>query len=284
MELQVSSWIQAQRGSAERGSMKKQKLKVKGFGWRPDIPDGRDLILSAPRGPNEQLPLPPRVDLRNSAMPPIWNQGNLGSCVGHAVAGMYEYLLATRGQKFNFMPSRLFIYYGAREIEGTTAIDEGCYIRDAMKVLANLGVPHESNWKYVLGKFATKPSKAAYKYAQAHQALEYRRVPQQLDQLKGSLAANQPIVFGFAVYESFDSEETDRSGAMPMPAPTEQMYGGHAVMLVGYDDAQQRFIVRNSWGEDWGASGYVTMPYEFVTNNNYCDDFWTLTKVELVRA
>jgi C1A family cysteine protease len=65
-----------------------------------------------------------------------------------------------------------------------------------------------------------------------------------------------------------------------MPKPTEQTLGGHAVLAVGYDDTTTRFIVRNSWGQDWGMRGYFTMPYPYVLDSNLCDDFWTIKLVE----
>jgi len=69
------------------------------------------------------------------------------------------------------------------------------------------------------------------------------------------------FVFGITVYESFESAAVSKTGKMPMPKPSEKVLGGHAVLAVGYDDAAQRFIVRNSWGKGWGVQGYFTMPY-----------------------
>ena len=94
--------------------------------------------------------------------------------------------------------------------------------------------------------------------------------------LKGCLAAGYPFVFGFTVYESFESQEVARSGVVPMPSSGEKILGGHAVLAVGYDDSTQRFIVRNSWGTGWGMSGYFTMPYQYVTDSNLADDLWTI--------
>jgi C1A family cysteine protease len=65
-----------------------------------------------------------------------------------------------------------------------------------------------------------------------------------------------------------------------MPKAKEKLLGGHAVMAVGYNDITQRFIVRNSWGIDWGKKGYFTIPYAYLTNRNLADDFWCISKVE----
>jgi len=94
--------------------------------------------------------------------------------------------------------------------------------------------------------------------------------------MKGCLASGFPFVFGFSVYESFESAAVGKSGIVPMPASSEKQLGGHAVLAVGYDDRDQRFIVRNSWGPKWGMRGYFTMPYAYVTDSNLADDLWTI--------
>jgi C1A family cysteine protease len=83
-------------------------------------------------------------------------------------------------------------------------------------------------------------------------------------------------VFGFSVYESFESATVAKSGVLNMPKPGERQVGGHAVCAVGYDDAAKRVLVRNSWGPAWGKKGYFTMPYDYVANRNLSDDFWTV--------
>jgi C1A family cysteine protease len=87
-------------------------------------------------------------------------------------------------------------------------------------------------------------------------------------------------VFGFAVYEGFESQQTARTGVVEMPGAGERMLGGHAVVAVGYDDPAKRFIVRNSWGATWGQKGYFTMPYAYLADRNLCDDFWTIRRGE----
>jgi len=97
--------------------------------------------------------------------------------------------------------------------------------------------------------------------------------------MKGCLASGYPFVFGFTVYDSFESQQVAQTGVVPMPGSTEQVLGGHCVVAVGYDDSQQRFIVRNSWGADWGIQGYCTMPYAYLTDPNLASDFWTIRLV-----
>jgi C1A family cysteine protease len=179
-----------------------------------------------------------------------------------------------------FVPSRLFIYYNERVIEGTVDEDAGAMIRDGMKSVAKQGAPHEPLWPYVIGKFRTKPSRPAYQDATKHQAVLYQRLVQHITQFQACLAGGYPFVFGFSVYESFESDAVARSGRVPMPKASERLLGGHAVVAVGYDDAKRQFIVRNSWGGGWGMHGYFTMPYDYLFDSNLSDDFWTVKLVE----
>jgi C1A family cysteine protease len=99
--------------------------------------------------------------------------------------------------------------------------------------------------------------------------------------MKGCLASGYPFVFGFTVYDSFESQQVANTGIVPMPASGESVVGGHAVMAVGYDDSQHRFIVRNSWGSGWGMQGYFTIPYAYLTEANLSSDFWTIRLVQV---
>jgi C1A family cysteine protease len=64
-----------------------------------------------------------------------------------------------------------------------------------------------------------------------------------------------------------------------MPSPSEKVIAGHAVMAVGYDDLQSWFIMRNSWGSNWGMNGYFTLPYAYLLDSNLSSDFWIIRVV-----
>ena len=241
---------------------------VQGYGWIPDRPDQRDFLYCniAP-----QVKLPPKVDLRNEDSP-IENQGRLGSCTANALAGNLQFLEKISGQTYKDV-SRLFIYYNERAIEGTVGVDSGAMIRDGIKVLAKYGVCPESSWPYDIAKFTRKPSAACYKEGLKRRITSYLRL-QTLGETLNCLAQGFPFVFGFTVYESFESIKVAQTGIAPMPKKSERALGGHAVMAVGYDQKQKRFIVRNSWGSQWGQAGYFTIPYAYI--ESMASDFWTI--------
>ncbi|MGH9664281.1 MAG: C1 family peptidase [Bryobacteraceae bacterium] len=223
--------------------------------------------------------LPPKVDLR-PACPPVYEQGDLGSCTANAIAGAIQFDQLKQKLPDPFVPSRLFVYYNERVIEGTVDQDSGAMLRDGIKAIASEGVCPETQWRYAIDKFAAKPSDDCYKTALQHKALRYSRVVQTLSQMKGCLAGGYPFTIGFTVYDSFESDTVAKTGVAPMPAPKESALGGHAVLVAGYDDKSQRFTVRNSWGPGWGLQGYFTIPYAYFTDNNLGDDLWTVRLVQ----
>jgi C1A family cysteine protease len=259
----------------------------KGYGWIPDLPDKRDYAFSALMGVARKLPV--AVDMR-ALCAAIFDQGALGSCTANAIAAAYQFSVIKQfmaaGDTFaaalakSIAPARLFIYYLERAMEGTVNEDSGAMIRDGIKAVAKQGVCPEADYPYVISKFRNKPSAQAYKDALDHQALTYYRVQPTLAQMLGCLAAGFPFVFGFSVYESFESATVAKTGKVPMPKSGESQLGGHAVLAVGFDDTQKRFIVRNSWGVKWGLKGYFTMPMAYLLDPNLSADFWTVRLVE----
>jgi C1A family cysteine protease len=254
---------------------------VRGFGWRPQLPDARDFLYA----PRLDRRLPAECDLR-PAMPPVYDQGQLGSCTGNAIAAAMEYE-RDQQQLPDFIPSRLFIYYNERFLEGTVSSDSGAVIRDGIKVVNSEGACPESLWPYDIGMFTVKPPKRCYVAARTDRAVRYEAI-QTLGDLKDAIASKLAVVFGFTVYESFESQAVAEKGVMPMPKPHEATVGGHAVVAVGYSDSKKHVIVRNSWGASWGDHGYFYMPYQYLTGSqlssntsrvnggHLASDFWAI--------
>jgi C1A family cysteine protease len=245
------------------------------YGWSPDRPDQRDKLYSAIAAPPKKLP--PSVDLR-PVCSSVENQGQLGSCTANALAGNLEFLEKKDGKPATDL-SRLFIYYNERALEGTVKQDAGAMIRDGVKTLSKQGVCDESEWPYVITKFAVKPPAVCYKDGLQHPITSYHRIVTLLE-MRMCLAEGYPFVFGFTVYESFESAAVAKTGQLNMPKLSEKSLGGHAVMAAGYNDATKRFLIRNSWGTDWGMQGYFTIPYAYLDNRNLSDDFWTIRTFE----
>ena len=246
-----------------------------GLGWLPDLPDKRDYLYGVIRPAPPVLPA--SADLRPFCSP-VENQGALGSCTANALVGALEFLEAKDKIPLKDL-SRLFIYYNERVIEHTVKVDSGAMLRDGIKTLAKQGVCSEKKWPYVISRFTKKPAATCYKEALNHQITSYQRILS-LNEMRSCIAEGFPFVFGFTVYEAFESDDVSRTGIVQMPLPGERVLGGHAVLAVGYDDSQKRFLVRNSWGTSWGQKGYFTMPYAYLDDRNLSDDFWTVRRGE----
>lgn len=237
-------------------------MATHGYGWKKDVPDPRDFIYR-----QRAIHRPTRIDLRPH-FPACWDQGQLGSCTAFALTGAVAFL-------HGFVGSQLWLYYKERVLEHSTKQDAGAEIRDGIKVLAKSGLPPEDAWPYDISKFAKRPPHKSYVEAKQDLISEYRRLSGLSDYLD-CLASGSPFVIGITVYESFESEAVATSGVVPMPSAGEQTLGGHAICVVGYHDSV--FLVRNSWGTDWGMSGYFTIPFDYLANVTLASDAWTISK------
>jgi C1A family cysteine protease len=248
------------------------------YGWKRSKPDFRDKKYPKVKF-FKALVLPSKVDLRTNA-PAVYDQKTLGSCSANSIGGGHHFEQIKQNPLDVFIPSRLFIYYGEREIENTVFQDSGAEIRDGIKFIVKKGVCPESMWEYDISKFTQKPPQECYDVAARHTVESYMSLDNRdINQLKQCLADGFTFSFGFTVYESFESPEVAKTGIVPMPKITERTLGGHAQLACGYDDSINSFIVRNSWGPNWGINGYCYMPYEMVTNPNLAADFWTIRLV-----
>lgn len=223
-----------------------------------------------------------KMDLRDN-FPPVFDQGRLGSCVFNAIDGAYGFEMLKQAEPFLSM-SRLFMYYNVRKNMGTINEDSGAEIKDAVYNISSnydsVGTCEESMWPYDISKFAEEPPIICYSDAKNHHIVAAERIEQDLNHIKQSIVDGYPIVFGFVVYESFESNEVATTGKMPMPSSNEKQLGGHAIVAVGFDDVNKVIICRNSWGIEWGDKGYFTMPYEFIVRSDYASDFWSIRFVK----
>jgi len=220
----------------------------------------------------------PKVDLR-SKVKIMYDQGNIGSCTANALCYAYVYDAPT------FSPSRLFLYYNERFLDGDVPIDAGSTLSEGINALEKYGVCKESTWSYNTNNFAVKPSKAAYTEGVKNEVLMATRVQQSLSSMKGCLIAGYPFVVGFEVYSSFESPAVASTGMVPMPnTHTEQLLGGHACICLGFNDTKKVWIMQNSWGAGWGDKGYFYLPYDYLTSPSLAGDMWRILKVSTTSA
>jgi len=258
---------------------------MKKYNWKPDLPDIRDQKYCKVVNLADGVALPASVDLRPFCSP-VFDQGQIGSCTANSLAGNLEFLelqeqkasQTNQPEEFdakfeNF--SRLFIYWNERVMEGDPTQDGGAQIRDGIKTLATIGACMESSWPYDPNQLYNQPSPDCFTQAATHKITQYMRL-ETIDDMKHCLASGFPFVFGFTVYEQMESPEMAQTGQLEMPGMFSSSLGGHAVMCVGYDDATQNMIIRNSWGPNWGLAGYFLMPYEYISNSDLTSDFWTI--------
>ncbi len=248
------------------------------FGWVRDLPDHRDFRYK-PRIPRR---FPSARDLRPYC-PPVRSQGYLNSCTAHAVAAAVQCDLIKQSLP-DVAPSRLFVYYNARVREHTVRSNTGVPTREAIKSVAAQGVCAERVWRYAPPRFAVRPSQWCYRVAKRCRIASYHRLDRDLTSMKACLHEGYPFLAGLVVFSGFTGMKVERSGVAELPRPGEHRVGNHVVLVVGYDDREKRFIVRNSWGAKWGKRGYFTAPYEYLEDEHLSGDFWTVRAVTEFRG
>jgi C1A family cysteine protease len=250
------------------------------YGWKPDDYDPRDhqFKVSAPIQIQS-------VDLREKcSVPEIFNQENTSSCTGnstsfHLTSNVLNHHVQSE-VPIQLPFSRLFLYYGGRQAIGQENRDDGAQIRDVFKAVANLGACSEITWPFDANNVTEKPSGDSYAEAVKFKAVTYSRLNNNKQELVGCLLEGFSFVFGFSVFESFESQEVADTGEANLPSAHESCVGGHAVCCVGYDMDSDRFIVANSWGKEWGKDGYFTIPANYICDPKLASDFW-VTKLLL---
>ena len=244
------------------------------YGWRRPLP-GRGALDLLPHVDTTGLEALPEVDPR-AEMPPVFNQGQLGSCTANATAACFQYDTIVDGKDCGEL-SRLWIYYFERWIEGTLANgDCGAEGHDAFTV-AKHGIPDETLWPYIESELEDRPGACeprAYELKKPVHA-----VPQNEGAIKKVLSNKQTVAIGFTVYESFE-DEWAQLGVMPNPQPGEGILGGHEVLVCGYlKSYPEHFLVRNSWGPDWGGmGGYFMFPKATLLDPTMASDFRTIVR------
>ena len=266
----------------------------KGFGWQPDLPDGRDYtfrhseVIRALKQlrRSEVDSLPEEIDLRNDGdgdyFTGVDNQVTLNSSSAFAVLGMVEYF-ERRVHARTFDGSKLFLYQLTRhriEPRQQTLTDAGADLRTTLKVLTQIGVPSEKYWPYEVDSFTCEPTAVIYAFAKPFNGLRYFRLdePNATGEatwfsVKSFLAAGFPILFGFSVPSSLTADPN-----IPFRPDLDAPRGGQCVIGVGYrlnhyGPKQDAILIRSSWGSQWGDNGNGWLPVSFI-RSQLARDFW----------
>lgn len=242
--------------------------------------DGKKINISGVRGKDDHLSnkitpfipiietLPKIVDLR-PFMTTVEDQSQLGSCTANALVGAYEYLIKRGSQKEKDF-SRLFVYYNGRDKIHCAQEDNGACISDCAETMMENGVCLEQTWQYDISNVNEKPHQEAYNEASKYKVIIAEHFDTDLNLMKKCLAQGYPFIFGLKLYKNFQLAKA--KGVVPLPGHDEVLsedHGRHAMLCVGYSDDEKCFIVRNSWGEDWGDKGYCYIPYEYLANKQH---------------
>lgn len=171
-----------------------------------------------------------------------------------------------------------FLHWSAKQRDGLPGAAEGTTLPAATKALVQVGQPLEATWPYNehRDQWASDyhPPADAYAAAPARRVAISEELLATATALHDALDRGRAVLLGVRLHMSWFEVDTDGRIAMPVVGASD--FGGHAVLVVGYQD--DVLIVRNSWGADWGAGGYAYLP------NAYVDAFgvgaWALATQE----
>ena len=219
--------------------------------------------------------LPESVDFRPHCSV-VEDQGSVGSCTANAIVGALEYLMnRSFGDHVNL--SRLFVYYNARRFSDQEGVDAGATMHHAMAGLLAHGACLEDHWPYDKARWNLRPHEVCYHRTVQLPSLHYANVSPGIER-KYVIASGLPIIFGMGVPEQLMMVEGAKTGHMPAPPDGhwEPASGGHAMLIVGYDDRKNAWLVRNSWGSNWGDGGHVWIDYAVMDHYALPMGYWTV--------
>ena len=197
--------------------------------------------------------IPSGVDWRNANgnfVSGIRDQRTCGSCWSFALTGALEsYVMRSRntpGANLDLSEQVLLSCSGVGSCNGGTLNAD---------YLQTTGLPPEADYPYTAANGVCSSAAAGWQN-ETYKIDGWGSVSHSLSSIKSALAKYGPLPTAMIVYEDLMHY---RSGVYSYT--TGNKLGGHAVLLVGYSDAGQYFIVKNSWGTGWGENGFFRLAY-----------------------
>jgi C1A family cysteine protease len=236
-----------------------EENKIVRLNNKPSKPDSRDIVYVP-----KNVQLPESISLKEYAGN-IENQSNLGSCTANAITSGYEIIAKILYPEQFVELSSLFVYYHSRLFSDELDIDGGSYIRDGLKSINNYGVCSQELWPYDITKFTDQPYPRCYLDATKRKITSYS-ILYTNSEIKEVLVGKRPVVVSMEIFQGFPSI-TKENPYVPMPDTFTYSLGYHAVLIIGYDDTTRQFLIKNSYGSDWGDNGYAYIPYNYITQH-----------------
>ncbi len=216
--------------------------------------------------------LPPSLDWRNNGgnyVTGIRNQSACGSCWAHSAIAALESatLIANKTPNTELNLSEQVLISCCSSLCSPSGDCNGGYVEKAADFLRDHGAPAESCYPYVMNGYCADAcpnwQASAYKIKNWKYVVDYDKSEgPSVDAIKAGLQYG-PLAITYAVYADFMSYS---SGVYKHVSGI--LAGFHAVLVVGYDDPGQYFIVKNSWGTGWGEQGYFRIAYSEVTGDS----------------
>ena len=218
------------------------------------------------------------ADLRSS-FTCIKNQGQVGACASFAFTSVYEYILNKNGKLTESDLSERFLYYNTRKRMGALDKDSGSNMYDVGKALEEEGLCSEDLCRYVndFEEHLEAPSAQAYADGLTRRVAEIMNVTIKEQDIKSAVVEGYPVIVSLHLHESFNNIGSD--GFVKRPDASDPVVGWHAMVIVGFSDKDKVFIVRNSWGTDFGDKGYCYIPYSYVLDTSLNSMCCVITKI-----
>ena len=191
----------------------------------------------------------------------VKDQGQIGACTVFAVSSIYEYIMKRNADEEADL-SESFVYYNVRHLEGKELEDTGSSFQDVIASIGEQGICTEALHPYT-SLLSDVPSDEAYLDGERRRITKALNVNITENDIKSAIQEGYPVAISLKIFDSFNA----KSGFIKRPSEKEiesADFGYHAMVVVGYSDDTKFFLVRNSWGENFGDKGYCYIPYSYI--------------------